>query len=148
LNDNDLPTAYNLKALDRLDKNAGGPGLNSIRHTISKKETRAENAHYAVMTKESLPGIGEHTPLPDHYRQPTVLEASTAILWESRHSKNIYFGKDKYTYCSGGAVLSLAVGNLTESGLCTTLSNLCNRATIGVAGWRDFYTQDTSKVGR
>ncbi len=103
------PVPRTLHSLDQLDKASGGPGCSWISDQIPKDMPAEQEFHWAVITKEAMPKTHK-TPTHDRWRSgfnglghkaPNVLDAVTAILWESQLSGKQYVsnGPRFFTRC-------------------------------------------------
>lgn len=100
-----------LKAIDQLDKDAGGTGFRYIRDLVNSEigEFPAEKGFcWAVMMKEGLPKIsGDTYEVQEEclqlkgYEIPSTVDAATVVLWEKRCTDKSSFSREPlfYIYC-------------------------------------------------
>ncbi|NGX59060.1 MAG: hypothetical protein KR126chlam3_00204, partial [Chlamydiae bacterium] len=138
-----------LESIDQLDKSSGGVGCRYIYNGIleDKRIEPAEEFHYAVLTKDLLPGsrgknYAAHKALVESkgYEMPPVLDVVTAILWENRRTGERLLGDNPLTYTRCREKIEEwrpIVGGFAPGGLDVCKSR-CDRDSVGVVGFRKF----------
>jgi hypothetical protein len=139
------PTPLTLESLEKLDKSAGGPGYRCVHDQIPKNLSSGKEFHYAVMTKDVIPGSRNKSYedqlklLPEGYEAPPGFGAALALLWENRRSGERLFSNDPLVYTHCEDVIKdghLFVGGFAPDGLC--VSHCYAHGWVGIAGWREF----------
>ncbi|NGX60044.1 MAG: hypothetical protein KR126chlam3_01206, partial [Chlamydiae bacterium] len=143
-----------LESIGELNKSSGGLDYHFNDFMFDKAIEPAEEFHYAVLTKDILPG-SRRKPFVAHnelveskgYEMPPVLDVVTAILWENRRTGERLLGNnpETYTRCQEKiGVGTIIVGGFAPGGLGFAPGGLCvdphyyDNDCLGVVGFRKF----------